>query len=96
MVTTGYSTACGVSGRARYGRLNIKKRRVVMKHIKKLLCAVLTVVMMVSLMSAALAAGTFVDVPEDSPYAEYIEDIYARGTDTPSVFAMSPRLSPPK
>ncbi|MBR4232067.1 MAG: S-layer homology domain-containing protein [Oscillospiraceae bacterium] len=50
-----------------------------MKHIKKLLCAVLTVVMMVSLMSAALAAGTFVDVPEDSPYAEYIEDIYARG-----------------
>ncbi len=50
-----------------------------MKHIKKLLCAVLTVVMMVSLMSAALAAGTFVDVPEDDPYAEYIEDLYARG-----------------
>ncbi|MBO4831706.1 MAG: S-layer homology domain-containing protein [Oscillospiraceae bacterium] len=50
-----------------------------MKNMKKLLCAVLTVVMMVSLMSAALAAGTFSDVPEESPYAEYIEDLYDRG-----------------
>ena len=49
-----------------------------MKSIKKLLCAVLTIVMIVSLMSAALAVGPFVDVPDDSPYAEYIEDILDR------------------
>ena len=49
-----------------------------MKNVKKLLCAVLIVVMMVSLMSTALAASKFEDI-DDSPYAEYIEDIYARG-----------------
>ena len=49
-----------------------------MKNVKKLLCAVLIVVMMVSLMSTALAASKFVDI-DDSPYAEYIEDILARG-----------------
>ena len=51
-----------------------------MKNIKKLLCAVLTVVMMVSLMSTALATvGPFVDVEDNSPYADYISDLYTRG-----------------